>query len=177
MRRSRTDVSDITNQVSGKSVSHVTQPDTRRLEIHFTDDSILAIELLHRRLAAALTRGPGDPTWDALHDGPKPTRRQQDYLEFIARYILRFGVSPAESDIERHFLVSGPSVNQMVQRLEREGFITRQRGIPRSITIVDHEHHLGRPHQLVVASNLRPNKPLQRSASVRRTNARPAPAS
>ena len=165
MRRSRTDVADITNQVSGKSVSHVTQPDARRLEIHFTDDSVLAIELLHRRLAAALTRGPGDPTWDALHDGPEPTRRQREYLAFIARYILRFGVSPAESDIERHFLVSAPSVNQMVQRLERQGFITRQRGIPRSITIVDHGHHLVRQHQAVAAGNLRPDKPLQRTGA------------
>jgi len=36
MRRSRTDVADITNQISGKSVSYVRQPALRRLEIHFT---------------------------------------------------------------------------------------------------------------------------------------------
>ena len=165
MRGLRTDVADITNQVSGKSVSHVTQPDARRLEIHFTDDSVLAIELLHRRLAATLTRGPGDPTWDALHDGPEPTLRQREHLAFIARYILRFGVSPAESDIERHFLVSAPSVNQMVQMLERRGFITTKRGIPRSITIVHHRHHLVRPHQVAGAGNLRSNKPLQRTGA------------
>lgn len=93
MRRSPTDVTDITDEVSGKSVSHVPQPDARRLEIHFTDDSVLAIESLHRRLAAALTRGPGDPAGNGLHDGPEPTRRQREYLEFITRYILRFGVS------------------------------------------------------------------------------------
>jgi len=162
MRRSRTDVAVITNEVSGKSVSHVTQPDARRLEIHFTDDSVLAIELLHRCLAAGLTRGPGGPTGNGLHDGPEPTRRQREYLEFITRYILRFGVSPAESDIERHFLVSAPSANQMVQTLERRGFITRKRGIPRSITIVDHTHHLVRTRQMAAAGNLSPNKPLQR---------------
>jgi repressor LexA len=163
MRRSRTDVPDITDEVSGKTVSHATQPDARRLEIHFTDASALAIELPHRRLAAALTRGPGDPTGNGLHDGPEPTRRQREYLEFIARYILRFGVSPAESDIERHFLVSAPSVNQMVQTLEWRGFITRKRGIPRSITIVERTHHLVRPRQVAAAGNLRPNKPLQRT--------------
>jgi len=165
MRRSRTDVAVIANEVSGKSVSHVTQPDARRLEIHFTDDSVLAIELLHRRLAAGLIRGPGDPTGNGLHDGPEPTRRQREYLEFIARYILRFGVSPAESDIERHFLVSAPSVNQMVETLERRTFITRKRGIPRSITIVDHTHHLVRPRQVAAAGNLRSNKPLQRTGA------------
>ena len=165
MRRSCTDVADITNQVSGKAVSHVTQPGPRRLEIHFTDDSVLAIAFLHRRLAAALTRSPAGPTDNALHDGPEPTSRQREYLEFIARYIGRFGISPAESDIERHFLVSGPSVNQMVQTLERRGFITRKRGLPRSISIVDHTHPLVRPHQGAAAGNLRPNKPLQRTGA------------
>jgi hypothetical protein len=136
MGRSRTDVAHITDEVSGKSVSHVAQPDARRLEIHFTDESVLAIEVLHSRLAAAVRCGAGDATGEGLHTGPEPTPRQRDYLEFIARYILRFGVSPAESDIGRHFLLSAPSVNRMVQTLERRGFITRRRGVPRSITIV-----------------------------------------
>jgi repressor LexA len=158
-------MTDITNQVSGKAVSHVAQPDPRRLEIHFTDDSVLAIALVHGHLAAALTRGRGDATSDPRHDGPQPTRRQREYLEFIARYIRRYGVSPAESDIARHFLVSAPSVNQMVQMLERQGFIARQRGIPRSITIVDHQQHLVRPHQADATGGLRPNNALHRSGA------------
>ena len=165
MRGPRTDVANITNQVWGKSVSQVAQPGPRRLEIHFTDDSVLTIDFLHRRLAATLTRGPADSPDNSLYNGPEPTRRQREYLEFIARYILRFGISPAESDIERHFLVSAPSVNQMVQTLERRGFITRKRGIPRSISIVDHTHHLVGPHQVAAAGNLRPNKPLHRTGA------------
>jgi repressor LexA len=136
MGRLRVDVRQITNEVSRKSVSHVTQPDAQRLDIHFTDGSVLAIASAHGHLAATLTAGQGTSTSDRLHDGSQPTRRQREYLEFIARYILRYGVSPAESDIARHFLVSAPSANQMVQMLERRGFITRQPGIPRSITIV-----------------------------------------
>ena len=66
-----------------------------------------------------------------------PTSRQREYLEFIKKYMLQFGISPAESDIQRHFLVSAPSVNSMVQALERHGFIMRQRGVPRSIRLVD----------------------------------------
>ena len=165
MGRRRVDMTDITNEVSGKSVSHVTQPDPRHLEIRFTDDSVLAIALLHGHLTAALTCGRGDSTSDRLHDGPQPTRRQRDYLEFIARYVLRYGVSPAESDIARHFLVSAPSVNQMVQMLERRGFITRQPGIPRSITIVDDRKDLVRPPQAAAAGGLRPNNALHRTGA------------
>ncbi len=162
MGRLRADMMNITNEVSGKSVSHVTQPDPQRLEIHFTDDSVLAIALRQGHLTAALTSGPGDSTSDRRHNGPQPTRRQRDYLEFIARYILRYGVSPAESDIARHFLVSAPSVNQMVQMLERRGFITRQSGIPRSIRIVDDRKDLVRPPQAAAAGGLRPNNALHR---------------
>jgi DNA-binding transcriptional MocR family regulator len=164
VKRSRTDVADLTDEISGKSVSHVTQPGATRLAIHFTDDSVLTIEVLRRRLAAAVRFGPGDAPEKGLHDA-EPTRRQREYLEFIARYILRFGVSPAESDIARHFLVSDPSVNQMVQTLERRGFITRKRGAPRSISIVDRTQRLGPRRQDVVAGNLRPNKPLHRTGA------------
>ncbi len=151
MRRMPFGVKDVTKHVSGKLVSHITQPDARRLAIHFTDDSILAIELLQERLAVVLIRGSGDAIGEGLNDDPQPypqpTRRQRDYLEFIERYILRFGVSPAESDIGRHFLVSAPSVNHMVQTLERRGFITRQRGTPRSISIVYPVDQLRPRHQ------------------------------
>ena len=165
MRTSRTDVEDTTSQVSGKSVSHVIQPEARRLEIHFTDGSILAVELLQDRLAAALTPSPSTATGNHFDGGPRPTRRQREYLEFIARYMRRFGISPAESDIGRHFLVSAPSVNQMVQTLERQGFITRQRGMPRSISIVDDTKQLGRAGELGALANPGPNKPLHRTGA------------
>ncbi|MGH7275972.1 MAG: LexA family protein [Candidatus Rokuibacteriota bacterium] len=132
-------------------MSHVAQPDARRLEIHFTDDSILLLGLLQEGFAATLTANPGAATTKGRKRDLQPTRRQREYLEFIARYILRFGVSPAESDIERHFLVSAPSVNQMVQTLERRGFITRQRGVPRSIRLVypTSQHVPQQQHSLV----------------------------
>jgi hypothetical protein len=160
MGRSRTTVAHITDAVSGKSVSHVAQPDARRLDIHFTDESVLAVEVLDSCLAAAVRCGAADATRKGLHAGPEPTLRQREYLEFIARYLLRFGVSPAESDIGRHFLLSAPTVNRMVQTLERRGFITRKRGVPRSITLVDRTHQLVPPRQTVTTGNLRPNKPL-----------------
>jgi repressor LexA len=65
----------------------------------------------------------------------QPTKRQSEYLVFIEKYIRRFYGAPAESDIQRHFLVSAPTVNQMMQTLERRGFITRQPGVARSIRL------------------------------------------
>ena len=165
MGRSRTGVAHITGKIAGKLVSHVIQPDARRLDIHFADGSVLVLEVLHNRLAAAVRGGAGDAPGRGLHAGPEPTARQREYLEFIARYILRFGVSPAESDIGRHFLLSAPSVNRMVQALERRGFITRKRGTPRSITIVDRLHRLVPPGRLAAADRLRPNKALHRTGA------------
>jgi repressor LexA len=74
-------------------------------------------------------------TSDASTAAHAPTKRQLDYLMFIRKYLTRYGRAPAESDIERHFMVSAPSVNQMMQMLERRGFITRQPGVPRSARI------------------------------------------
>src|SRR6478736_484532 len=43
---------------------------------------------------------------------------------------------PAEADIQRHFRVSPPSVHQMIVTLERNAFIRRQPGVPRSIEVL-----------------------------------------
>src|SRR5258705_5012893 len=43
---------------------------------------------------------------------------------------------PAETDMQRHFRVSPPSVHQMVVTLERNGLIRRQPGVARSIELL-----------------------------------------
>jgi arylsulfatase A-like enzyme len=43
------------------------------------------------------------------------------------------GVPPAEADMQRYFRVSAPAVHEMVKTLERQGFIAREPGRPRSI--------------------------------------------
>ncbi len=124
----------ITKRVSGKCVSHVDALEKDQLAIHFDDGSALIIARQGEGLSVALASQAGSSECPA---DLKPTSRQLEYLEFIKTYLLRFGVSPAESDIQRRFLVSAPSANSMVQALERLGFITRQRGTPRSIRLVD----------------------------------------
>jgi hypothetical protein len=75
---------------------------------------------------------------------PQPgfTKTQGRYLAFIHRYITKFGKAPAEADIQRHFLVSAPSVNAMMQTLTRKGLISRVPGIPRSIKLLVPAHRL-----------------------------------
>lgn len=64
------------------------------------------------------------------------TQKQGHYLAFIYTYVHMFGRPPAETDMQRHFRVSPPSVHQMIVTLERNGFIRRQPGVPRSIEIL-----------------------------------------
>ncbi len=103
-------------------MSHLAAADDQHLSIHFIGGAVLLIEACERGLIATLNR----PSLS------QPTKRQSEYLRFIGKYIHQFGGAPAESDIQRHFLVSAPSVNNMMQTLERRGFITRQPGVARS---------------------------------------------
>ena len=64
------------------------------------------------------------------------TEKQGHYLAFIYVYSRMFRQAPAEVDMQRHFLVTPPSVHQMVLTLERAGLIRRQPGAPRSIEVL-----------------------------------------
>jgi LexA DNA binding domain len=133
MRTKRNQSEAVTGQLRGCQVSHVSIVDGQHLLMHFTNGLVLVVEGGERGLTVSV-----DSPRRRIHpDGEhvRPTPRQLEYLRFIARYILRFGRAPAESDIQRHCLVSAPSVNQMMQTLERLGFISRQRGVPRSIRV------------------------------------------
>jgi Mn-dependent DtxR family transcriptional regulator len=66
---------------------------------------------------------------------PSFTEKQGQYLAFIYAYDRVLGRPPAEADMQRKFRVSPPSVHQMVLTLEREGFIRRTPGAPRSIQV------------------------------------------
>lgn len=114
--------------LKGRRVAQVTVEGSARVCIQFSDGTVLVVSAGPKGLAVRLVNAPSG----SRDDPRRPTKRQSEYLAFIARYIQRFGRAPAESDIQRHFLISAPSVNQMMQMLERRGFITRQPGVPRS---------------------------------------------
>ena len=119
----------LSRQLKNRQVSQVVINGKQQISIQFSDGTVLNVEAGSDGLLAHVESAN---TPAARDDSQRPTKRQLEYLAFISRYIQRFGRAPAESDIERHFLVSAPSVNQMMQMLERRGFITRQPGVPRS---------------------------------------------
>lgn len=67
---------------------------------------------------------------------PKFTAKQGQCLAFIHAYTLVMGRPPAETDMQRHFRVTPPSVHQMVFTLERLGLIRRQPRVARSIEVL-----------------------------------------
>ena len=67
---------------------------------------------------------------------PGFTEKQGQYLAFIYTYAHIFHRAPAETDMQRHFQVSPPSVHQMIVTLERNGLIRRQPGVARSIELL-----------------------------------------
>ena len=115
----------------GKQVREVTPDGDKRLTLTFSDGTTLVVGVTTGTLTAEVNH----TVVQDRNAKEAPTKRQLDYLLFIAKYFGRYGRAPAESDIERHFLVSAPSVNQMMQMLERRGFITREPGVPRSARI------------------------------------------
>ena len=123
------DTNPLAAKLRGRRVSDV-QAGPDYIEIRFDDASTLMVTAGKGELSLSLR-----PARVFAFDGPRPTPRQLEYLLFIDKYISRFGRAPAEADIERHFLVSAPSVNQMMQMLERRRFITREPGVPRSAKI------------------------------------------
>ena len=126
------DIEELSKLVSGKIVSNLAAGESW-LSIHFRDGAVLRVDGQDRGLTLLLAS-------QALFRCPAagvPTARQREYLEFIAKYMLRYYVAPSEADILRHFMVSAPSAHQMVVTLERLGFLTRLPGVCRSIRLAE----------------------------------------
>lgn len=73
---------------------------------------------------------------------PPYTVKQGQYLAFIFHYTKIHGVAPSESDMQKYFKVSPPSVHQMVVTLEANGFIAKVPGQGRSIRLIIPEEDL-----------------------------------
>ncbi|HEX9565809.1 MAG TPA: MarR family transcriptional regulator [Gemmatimonadaceae bacterium] len=132
------DTDAVSRLVAGRSVSHLDRTPSGAVVVHFADGARLTVYARDDELA--ITFGT-DGQRRSLAKPGQPSARQREYLQFIIRYLAKFGISPAEGDIQRHFMVSAPSVNQMVKTLERRGLIARARdftgqAIPRSIRVV-----------------------------------------
>lgn len=73
-----------------------------------------------------------------------PTRQQGQFLAYISEYVAanRAGVAPSHADLQRFFNLTPPSVNSMLVRLERRGFIRRAPGKARAIEVLVPAGHL-----------------------------------
>src|SRR5215470_5402226 len=75
---------------------------------------------------------------------PSFTAKQGQYLAFICNYTRIYGQAPAESELERYFVVSPSAVHDMIKILERNGLIERIPGRARSIRLCVHPENLPR---------------------------------
>lgn len=66
---------------------------------------------------------------------PSFTVKQGQYLAFIYNYTKIHGRPPAETDLQRYFRVSPPTIHDMIKTLERNGLIERIPGQARSIRL------------------------------------------
>ena len=64
------------------------------------------------------------------------TDKQGQYLAFIFQYTKLNGVPPAHTDMQKYFEVTPPSVNQMINTLEKKGLIQKTPRVPRSISLL-----------------------------------------
>jgi repressor LexA len=81
------------------------------------------------------------PTLDPSK-APSFTAKQGQYLAFIYHYTKIHRRAPAESDLERYFRVSPPSIHEMIKTLQRNGLIERIPGQARSIRLLVEPKHL-----------------------------------
>ena len=71
-----------------------------------------------------------------LHDKGVNDRLAFMQLAFIHAYTKLNRRLPAEADMQRYFRVTPPTVHQMVLNLDRDRFIERIPGKPRSIRVL-----------------------------------------
>ena len=67
---------------------------------------------------------------------PEYTEKQGQYLAFIYYYTRVNGRPPAETDMQRYFRTTPPTVHQMILTLEKKGLISREPGKARSIRVL-----------------------------------------
>jgi Iron dependent repressor, N-terminal DNA binding domain len=73
---------------------------------------------------------------------PSFTAKQGQYLAYIYHYTKIHRQAPAETDLERYFRVSPPSIHEMIKTLQRNGLIDRTPGQARSIRLLVRPEHL-----------------------------------
>ena len=66
----------------------------------------------------------------------KFTPKEGQYLAFIYYYAKLHRQAPSEHDMQVYFQVTPPTVHDMVLKLEKRGFLSREPSVPRSIRLL-----------------------------------------
>ena len=68
----------------------------------------------------------------------EPTKRQQEVLEAITKYIVMNGYPPSIRDLgEEVGLKSASTVSFMLTKLKEKGYVTWEEGKPRTLRVMD----------------------------------------
>lgn len=67
---------------------------------------------------------------------PDYTKKQGQYLAFLHYYQKLNGRAPAQTDFQKYFRTTPPTIHQMILTLERRGFISRVPGQARSLELL-----------------------------------------
>jgi len=67
---------------------------------------------------------------------PRYTPKEGQYLAYIYYYAKLHRQAPSELDMQKYFRVSPPAVHDMVVKLEKHDFISKEPGKPRSIRLL-----------------------------------------
>ncbi len=67
---------------------------------------------------------------------PGFTKKRGQYLAFIYNYTKMHRQAPAESDLQRYFQTTPPTIHDMIKMLELRGYIKRTPGQARSIRLL-----------------------------------------
>jgi hypothetical protein len=102
------------------------------LRVRITDS--FGEDAFHGKIEPAPKADPGR--------APSFTAKQGQYLAYIHYYTKIHRQPPAESDMQRYFQVSPPSVHDMIKTLHRNGLIERTPGEARSIHLLVPAEHL-----------------------------------
>ena len=97
----------------------------------------IAVEAIRAALRCLESAAPAKRS-SAMPPPGGPTHQQGQFLAFIREYMLQnhAGVAPTHAALQKFFNLSAPSVNSMLIRLERRGFIRRIPHQARAIELI-----------------------------------------
>ena len=84
----------------------------------------------------AAARGRAGSLAPSKRPAAKYTPKEGQYLAFIYYDAKLHQQAPSEHDMQTYFQVTPPTVHDMVLKLEKRGFISREPGVPRSIRLL-----------------------------------------